>query len=453
VLTASAFLLAFGFGCLLSLFRRPIFGLVTYVGVFYVHPPAYWWGGAVPSLRWSLIAAAVTWLSVLMHRSKLVSPRLREFGAFRGLVLFVIWVAIQMFWALDKTMHTELLVLMTKYAVLVFLIYKCINSIQDLRIFLWSHAVGCFYLGYYVFEQYVGGRFEGFLSPGIDEANAGALHIASGILVVFALFLSGKLYEKIAAVGFMPFIVNALIASISRSGFLALGVAGLVFNIFAPKKLIRMVRIFSLAGLFLFIALTNQTYWERIGTILVAGEEVEGVDTGSGRLVLMKAQLQMFSSYPLGCGHRCTAVLSPLYLDEEYLTGPEESKARSSHSTFITLLVEQGVPGLAIFIALMIWIIRIIFRLRHQMRLSEGLLTTTYAATVATLAAIAVGDLFVDYLKFEARFWFIALLLVLAKLDMTSTEIATDDRATGQQLQSGEHNAEDDRTLFGKMST
>ncbi|MDH3468437.1 MAG: O-antigen ligase family protein [Gammaproteobacteria bacterium] len=436
MLTASAFLFVFGLGCLLALFRHPIFGLVTYVGVFYVHPPSFWWGSVLPSLRWSLIAAAVTLLSVLVHRSKVTGPGLRESGLFRGLVLFVLWLAIQMFWALDETMHTELLVLTTKYAVLVFLIYKCINSIRDLRIFLWSHAIGCFYVGYYVFSQYVGGRFEGFISPGIDEANAGALHIATGILITFVLFLSGKLYEKIAAIGIMPFIVNALIASISRSGFLALGAAGLVFNLFTPKKLARVVRVFSLVGLVLFIVLTNQSYWERIGTILVAGEEVEGVDTGSGRLVLMKAQLQMFSNYPLGCGHRCTAVLSPLYLDEKHLTGPEERKARSSHNTFMTLLVEQGIPGVVIYIALMLWIVRMVFRLRHRMRQSEGLLATTYAATVAILAAITVGDQFVDYLKFEARFWFIALLLVLVKLDAASPVIETDDGAICKQAAS-----------------
>jgi len=430
VLTASAFILAFIGGCLLALFRRPIFGLVTYVGVFYIHPPAHWWGNFVPSLRWSLIAAAVTWLSFLMHRSESDGPRLLGFGVFQGLILFVIWLAIQMFWALDNTMHTELLVLTTKYAVLVFLIYVCINSVQDLKIFLWSHAAGCFYLGYYVFTQYIGGRFEGFVSPGIDEANAGALHVTTGILVTFALFLSGKLYERLVTIGIMPFTVNALIASISRSGFLAFGVAGVVFNLFAPRKLTGMVRIFSVAGLVLFFVLTNQAYWERISTILVAGEEVEGVNTGVDRVVLMKAQLEMFSNYPLGCGHRCTAVLSRTYLDEKYLTGPEGNRGRSSHNTFLTILVEQGIPGVIIYVALLIWIARTVFRLRHQMRLHDGLLSTTYAATVASLAAIIVGDLFVDYLKFEARYWFIALLMVLVKLDRASPATVIDDDST-----------------------
>ena len=432
MLTSIGFILAFVSGCALALFRHPVFGLVTYVGVFYVHPPSKWWGSMVPSLRWSLIAAAVTLIALVLHRSRMPKPDTARLALFPVLLLFIIWLAIQQLWALDKEMHTELIVLMTKYVVLVFLIYRCINTTKDLKIFLWSHAIGCFYLGYTVFTQYVGGRYEGFSSPGIDEANAGALHVVTGIMITFALFLAGRLYERIAAVGIMPFIVNALIASISRSGFLALAVAGVAFNLFTPKKLTRMVRIFSVAGLFLFFALTNQAYWERIGTILIAGEEVEGVNTGVGRVVLIRAQLEMFSGHPLGCGHRCTAVLSPLYIDEQFLAGPADNRARSSHSTYMTVLVEQGIPGVIIYTFLMLWTIRLVFRLRPRMRASDNLLSTTYAATVAALAAIAIGDLFVDYLKFEARFWFIAVLAVLDKLDKDRV-IQTDNKVPEPQ--------------------
>jgi hypothetical protein len=35
---------------------------------------------------------------------------------------------------------------------------------------------------------------------------------------------------------------------------------------------------------------------------------------------------------------------------------------------------------------------------------------------VAGLGAIFIGDLFVDYLKFEIRWWFIGLLLALATI-------------------------------------
>lgn len=421
MLTATAFFFAFTAGCVLAILRHPIYGLVTYVGLLYVHPPTRWWGDLLPSLRWSLLAAAVTLIAVVVaevrtRKSKQLSPAIMSFALMKGALLFLGWLILQYAWALDLTMHMELIVLSSKYVLLIVLIYKCIDSKTHLKYFLWAHAGGCFYLGIIVFTEYLGGRFEGFHPPGINEANAASLQITTGVIVTFVLFLSGRWYEKIAAIGFMPFTLNALVATISRSGFLALAAAGVIFNLFASKKIRGAVRIYSLIGLALFVSLTNPVYWERISTILEAGEQIEGVDTGSGRLVLMGAQFEMFTRYPHGCGHRCTATLSPQYLDQRYLTGEAGRRARSSHNTFMSLLVEQGLPGAIFYVLLLFWIARTVFRLRQPMQSSSELLANTYTAVVASLAAITVGDVFVDYLKYETRVWFLALLMVIVKL-------------------------------------
>ena len=136
----------------------------------------------------------------------------------------------------------------------------------------------------------------------------------------------------------------------------------------------------------------------------------------------------------MGCGHRCTVVLSPAYMEDEFLTGLEGRRARSSHNTFMSLLVEQGVPGALLYILMLIWIARLVFRLRSRMRGSSGLLSNVYAAVVAILGAITIGDLFVDYLKFEARFWFVGLLMVLVKLDANQgqTESQSLEQPTGR---------------------
>jgi len=423
MLTAAAFLVAFSAGCLLAIFRHPIYGLATYVALVYLHPPSAWWDSRLPDLRWSLIVAGVTLFAVLIRQSRFTKPRLGEFGFIWGLVFFVVWIGVQMIWALDRQLQTEFLVLCAKFVLLTVLVYKCIDSIEDLKIFLWTHAAGCFYLGTVVLAEYRGGRFSGFRGPGIDEANAAALLIVTGVLTTFALFLSGKWIEKIVAVGVMPITLNALVATISRSGFLALGVAGVLFNLFAPKKIVGVVRVLSLAGLVLFLSVTNSFYWDRISSITKAGETIEGVDTGVGRLVLIEAQFEMFGEYPMGCGHRCTAILSPAYLEDEFLSSGEGRRARSSHNTFMSLLVEQGIPGALFYILMLIWIARLTFRLRRRMRCSSGLLPIVYAAVVAILGAITVGDLFVDYLKFEARFWFVGLLMVLVKLDANQEQI------------------------------
>src|SRR5262245_54104916 len=135
------------------------------------------------------------------------------------LILFIVWLLVQLTWALDSQLHTEMLVLFIKYALLVGLIYYCVDSEKHLKLFLWTHVLGCFYLGWIVYTTYKGGRFEGFGGPDINEANAGALQVVTGILIAASLLLIGKLREKLVLFGTLPFIVNALVATISRSGF------------------------------------------------------------------------------------------------------------------------------------------------------------------------------------------------------------------------------------------
>jgi O-antigen ligase len=207
-------------------------------------------------------------------------------------------------------------------------------------------------------------------------------------------------------------VVNAVITTISRSGFLALGVGGVIFNYFAPRRLSGRIRIFSALGLILFMSLAGAAYWDRISSITYAGEEVEGVDTGAGRLVIMQAQWKMFQAYPLGCGHRCTATLSPDYLPRENLT---REGARSSHNTFMTLLVEQGIPGVIFYLLMLIWLYKTLIYLRRETK-GTGLLSTVFPTIAAVLGAIVVGDLFVDYLKLEVRIWFFGLMMVMTRM-------------------------------------
>ena len=70
----------------------------------------------------------------------------------------------------------------------------------------------------------------------------------------------------------------------------------------------------------------------------------------------------------------------------------------------MTLLVEQSVPGAVFYVFLLIGIAITTFRLRGRMRREGGLIPIVYAAVVSIPGAITVGDMFVDYFKFEARF-------------------------------------------------
>jgi hypothetical protein len=427
-MTGVLFLAALGTGWVLAFVRHPIFGLLTYVAVYYLTPASRWWGAGLPDIRWSLLTALVTFVALLVRPRKtpLAIPLFRH-RVMLGLVAFLLWVTLQSLWALDASSHTELLVLVFKYVLLVILIYKCIETEQQLRMFLWAHVLGCVYLGWIVYSTYDGGRFESFGSADINEANAGALQIVTGTLVGGSLFMAGKLAERLGLIAGMPLIVNALVATISRSGFIELGVGGLMYNLFSPVRLRWRVRMLSILAIVLFMLLTNPVYWARIVSIEQAGQEVEGVDTGGGRVELMHAQLRMFSDYPLGCGHRCTAVLSKQYLDDRLLTGSGANRARSSHNTIMTMLVEHGVPGIVMYLLLLLWLFNSVRSLIRNQPKGDGLLPTLVPAIAGVTAAIVVGDFFVDYLILECRIWFIALVMVLLNMNAVARAAVTNE--------------------------
>jgi O-antigen ligase len=222
--------------------------------------------------------------------------------------------------------------------------------------------------------------------------------------------------------GVIPFILNGLVTTISRSGFLALAVGGLVYLFLAPKQYRGRIRMLSLLALILFGMLAGPSYWNRMQSLQHAGDQVQGVDTGNDRIELIKAQWRMFKGHPFGCGSTCTIVLSPKYLDEKFL-GAAQSGAdptrmvRASHNTFMTMLVEHGIPGALFYLSMLLWIFKNVMSMSRVYSKQTGFLPMAFPAIGAAFAAITVGDMFVTYAKLEVRIWFLAILMAMIAIE------------------------------------
>jgi O-antigen ligase len=412
MLTAAAFVFAYLAGCVMALARHPIYGLMTYVLVFYISPSDRWWGkAALTGSRWALVAAVVTMIALVIHRTKPPPiPFLRQ-PLVIGMIIFATWLGIQSFWALDPVMHQSLMTYYPKFIVAMYLIYRCVDSTDNVKRFLWAHVLGCTYLGWVVYTTHTGGRFDDFGGAGIGDGNAGALACVTGAFAAGALFLAGGYRTKLLLGAATALIMNAVVATMSRSAFLALVCGGLAFNYLAPRRFRRWVLGLSVVGLAGFLLLTNPDYWGRIESLQYRGEEIQGVDTGSRRLILAQAQLQMSREYPLGCGSRCTDVLSPEFLPERQL---DSQGRRSSHNTFLTMLVEHGIPGATLYVAMVLWVLATLRSMaKSRPGSSESTVTLMMPAVAGSLVAIIVADLFVQYPKFEVRFWFLTLGMLL----------------------------------------
>jgi O-antigen ligase len=423
-MSVTGFLFAIGFfvTMVLALVRHPVYGLYGYIAVFYLHPPSRWWGVFLPDFRWSLVASAVTLIALLRLTATPGRPGWLSTTPARIILAYTIWLWVQSVWALNPLAHREAAVLFTKYVVLFYLIYQLVQTSADMRKFILAHIAGCFYLGWIAFTSTVSGRLEGVGGPGIDEANALGMHMGTAAVAGAMLILVERRWVQWLTIVAMVFILNTLVLSGSRGSFLSLLCAGLVLMMLKPPQYKRLFYGLAVLGVAMMLMLAPPSFWERMGTITAAVDDSQELDTSAeSRFVVLEAQWKMAQNYPLGAGHRGTEALSTQYIDEKYLARtPGTERARSSHNTFMTTLVEQGVPGALMFLWMLLWCLRTVRRLKRQQDASWGVQQRAQLASVAAgLTIVLVAGLFVDYLKAEVQIWLLALL---ASLDAMATQ-------------------------------
>jgi O-antigen ligase len=414
-LTGIAFMIAFVACCGLALRRHPVYGAMLYVVMVFVDPPSRWWGESLPDFRWSLLSAAVTMISLVVHKTKAPPTNIFRHGPTRFLLLIVCWAIIQWAWAKDPGEHQNFVTYYIKYGIAIFLIYRSVEEEKHLLWLLRAYVGGCAYLAFVAFTTYNGGRFDSFGGSGIGDANAGALTLATGVFIAGALALRAKRPEQIALALVAMFLVNSMVMTVSRSGFLAIAVGGLAFNFYAPKAVRKYVIGLSVLGAIGFVLLTNPLYWARIATVKYKGADVEGVETGGARRNLLYAQAKMFKEHPLGCGHLCTEYLSPQYLEAKDLS--LQSGKRSSHNTFLSFLVDQGILGGVAYALLLAWVLRSLYKLKKHSENFSPFMQSLLPGIGACLGAQFVADQFVPYVRFEVRFWLLTFLMIM--LNMT----------------------------------
>lgn len=422
---AAAAYLIFCVACTLLAFKRhPIYGFYFYLAAFYVHPPSRWWNYMLPSLRWSLIAAVVTVLAVLVERGRLSSkPFWLDNTPAKLLTIYGVLMWLQCAWALDLDTHLEGAAKFFKYLVAFWLVYRLVDTKEMLRNLMFAHAAGCTLLG--IMCQFVGregNRLDGVGGPGLDDANTLGMYLATGILVSLGIFLTSKDWRRWASLAMMILILNGFVLANSRGAFLGLVAGALVVLVCKAREHRRMFWVLAMVGVMGFSVIVDKTFIDRMFTIGDVVEDSEDADMSArSRVELYKAQLQMAADYPMGVGYRGTATLSARYLDRRWLArdngADDPDAARTSHNTLMTTLVEQGVLGLLLFLGLLAWLLVSVLRVRAMnSRAVDAELITLSAATCGALMVVMVAGSATDYLMAEVQFWLFAALVSALQL-------------------------------------
>jgi O-Antigen ligase len=409
------------FCCVCTLFaftRHPIWGLYFYLAATFVFPPGRWWGYVFGGLRWSLLAAVVTALAILLHRNKLLAKPV-WIGSAPAIVIatYAVWMWVQTPWAQDLSDHLEGSIRFAKYVLAFWFVYRIADTREHARDVLFAHMLGCALLGVFAYSMgRDGDRLDGVGGPGIDDGNTLGMYFATGAIVALGLILTQTGWRRWLSLVCVAIILEGLVLTNTRGAFLGLVAGAMALMLLKSKSHRRMFWALATVGLLGLASITDQKFIDRMWTIRDATSESENADASArSRMIVAQAQWRMFLDYPMGTGHRGTAALSARYIDERWLTKDATGEsARSSHNTFLTALVEQGIPGALMFIWLSLWTVITVLRSRWNERMQgDADSTTLIAAIAAALAAVFVAGNTADFLMAEVQFWLFAALVSL----------------------------------------
>jgi O-antigen ligase len=215
-----------------------------------------------------------------------------------------------------------------------------------------------------------------FAAGGADP-NDMAMVLALALPMAWFLGMTSRSsLARWAGRGFLPLGVLAIGLTGSRGGMIAATVALLIVPLsmtrLSPGRLISAMIMLIAAGA-LAVAYVPETTIERLTTI---GSEVEGGRIG-GRGKLWRAGLEAYAARPItgfGTGHYKSAITPIL-----------GSAAQVAHNSYISVLVEQGIVGLALYMAMLLAVVQSALRLRGLERRFALVLLATLAVTMTPL--------------------------------------------------------------------
>lgn len=216
------------------------------------------------------------------------------------------------------------------------------------------------------------------------------------------------------------------LSTFSRGGLLAFIAMCVTWWIRAPRKLSTLLIVVVMAAALLPVL--PDSYWERMGTIVGAGEERD--ESSAGRIYFWYVAVDMMLDHPvLGVGHNGYSRAFNRYdkSDSQY------GSFRAVHSTWFGVLSDLGAVGFLIFISIFIssW-----WRCARSRRVAiqAGIphLAGIASAMETALAVFAVGGTFLSFQYNEVLWHFFALSVVLDRITTQAVAVPATETAPVQ---------------------
>jgi O-antigen ligase len=271
------------------------------------------------------------------------------------LALFVLSAAETYLWSLYPEGTLAQTLTYVQLLALAWLIWEIASRAVDQKRLLQAYVLGTLVSGtdtIYRFLAHQESAYQRYAGAKLDANDLG-LMIALSIPISYYLLVQTK--GLMAWVYRLQLVVAGTTIPLTASRgatlacFVALAIVPLTQNRLTMKQRIALFLTIAIliAGVLIFVP---ETSWERLAT--VPGEFEHG--TMTGRTVIWKAGWEIFGEHPyLGIGANAFRMIVARVLVEPIRLDDPDSPSPPAHNTFLSVVVEEGVVGFAVFCALL----------------------------------------------------------------------------------------------------
>ncbi len=383
---------------------RPFSGLLFYQWFSFGRPGDFLWPQFI--IDYEVWIAGATLLSYMLMEAGRSPIRLT---GMKLLLVFWFWLALTSLTAQIPMIAFPKLWEYSRIFIMAFLTAALANSEKRIRSILYVLAISLGFLGAKgAYDAITTGFANSMKGPGgmMSEQNEYALALNMGIPILAWLGEdSPNWWIKWSFRGMAAGCAIVVVGTRSRSGLLGLIMAGLVLAAFSKRKVLLGIAV--VVGVVLLLLFGPQGALTRYKTIPTATQ----TDASAiARLHSWKAAIRMTKAHPVvGVGLR-----NFIYVFSQYST----DEPHVAHNAIFELLSETGVPGCAIFLAMIVAAIWEMFFLRLKAR---GQPETRHLAmfcqiVFGVLVVYLVPNMFINRQDFDLMYQLIAVEAGLAIL-------------------------------------
>jgi putative inorganic carbon (hco3(-)) transporter len=335
---------------------------------------------------------------LVIHNSRLIRADSKQI---RMILLFIALLALFVPFAVNNFLAYSAVKTMVLYMPFTLSVIICVNSIERLKTTMFVCLSIMVYIATYGVSHHGVGSGNYF-----QDENDLTLFLDMWLPFCFCMFIYEKTWKKkLSYIIGLIIGLATIITSLSRGGYVGLLAMVSILWLFSSRKIISFLIILVLSLSFYLV--TNQAYRSEMSTITDTKE-----NTAHIRIMSWQTAWDMFLDNPLGVGGNNFQVRFYEYQGDRF---PRGMWGRVAHSIWFTLISETGIFGIIIYLMLLYYNIRDIFKIKRlnsvRSNPDDSYLYYLSWAMLASLAGFFASATFISVLYYP-HYWYMTAIIV-----------------------------------------